>query len=123
MEDLYQMLKSHEVIDNELKEFYQNFDSTFLNLFPDFVQEFNALLPEEDHIIPKQENSLTIELRIFALMRLGITDSAKIASFLRYSITTIYNYRSKYRNRALVPREKFEEAVMKIGSSKSNTRP
>jgi hypothetical protein len=116
MDDLYRMLKSHEVIENELKEFYQNFDSTFLNLFPDFVTEFNDLLPPEDRITPKYENSLTIELRIFALIRLGITDSAKIAGFLRYSITTIYNYRSKYRNRALVPRERFEETVMKIGA-------
>ena len=116
MDDLYQMLKSTYLIEDELKEFYQNFDSTFLNLFPDFVEEFNKLLPEEDKIITKQENGLTVELRIFALIRLGITDSAKIANFLRYSITTIYNYRSKYRNKALVPREKFEETIMKIGS-------
>jgi preprotein translocase subunit Sss1 len=115
LEELYQMLKSSQIIEDELKEFYQNFDSTFLNLFPDFVEEFNKLLPEEDHIIPKSEPGLSVELRIFALIRLGITDSAKIAGFLRYSITTIYNYRSKYRNKSLIPREKFEETVMKIG--------
>lgn len=114
LEELFDMLKSSQLIEDELKEFYQNFDSTFLNLFPDFVEQFNELLPEEDRVIPKQEGCLTIELRIFALIRLGITDSAKIAGFLRYSITTIYNYRSKYRNKALVPREKFEDTVMKI---------
>jgi hypothetical protein len=115
LEELYQMLKSSQIIEDELKEFYQNFDSTFLNLFPDFVTEFNKLLPEEERIIPKSEAGLSVELRIFALIRLGITDSAKIAGFLRYSITTIYNYRSKYRNKSLVPREKFEETIMKIG--------
>ena len=118
MDELYEMLRSSQLVEDELKEFYQNFDSTFLNLFPDFVEQFNELLPKEERITPKYESGLTIELRIFALMRLGITDSAKIAGFLRYSITTIYNYRSKYRNKALVPREKFEEIVMKIGSKK-----
>lgn len=116
LDELYSMLKSTQIIEDELKEFYQSFDSTFLNLFPDFVDQFNALLPKEDQIVPKNEISLTIELRIFALIRLGITDSDKIANFLRYSITTIYNYRSKYRKKAIIPREIFEETVMKIGT-------
>lgn len=116
MEELFSMLKSHQIIEDELKEFYQNFDTTFLNLFPNFVTEFNALLPEEDRLLPKQEGSLNVELRIFALIRLGITDSSKIANFLRYSITTIYNYRSKYRNKSLIARDKFEDTIMKIGS-------
>lgn len=111
LDELYDMLKSSQLIEDELKEFYETFDTSFLYLFPDFVNQFNNLLPEEDRVKPKQENSLTVELRIFALIRLGITDSAKIASFLRYSITTIYNYRSKYRNKALIGRERFEETV------------
>lgn len=115
LEELYEMLKSSQIIEDELKEFYQNFDSTFLNLFPDFVSQFNNLLAKEDRIVPKPENSLTVELRIFALIRLGITDSAKIASFLRYSITTIYNYRSKYRKKSIVPNDEFEDIVMNIG--------
>ncbi|MDR0574818.1 MAG: DUF6377 domain-containing protein [Tannerella sp.] len=119
MDELFEMLKSSQIIKDELKEFYQNFDNTFLNLFPDFVEQFNALLTEEDRIAPKQENSLTVELRIFALIRLGITDSAKIADFLRYSITTIYNYRSKFRKKSLVSNEKFEEVIMKIGAGNS----
>ncbi len=119
MDELFEILKSSQIIKDELKEFYQKFDSTFLNLFPGFVEQFNELLTEEDRIVPKQENSLTIELRVFALIRLGITDSAKIADFLRYSITTIYNYRSKYRKKSLVPNGKFEEMIMKIGSENS----
>jgi hypothetical protein len=115
IEDLFQMLKSSQVIEDELREFYQKFDSTFLNLFPNFVIEFNKLLPEEERIIPKSESGLSIELRIFALIRLRITDSAQIADFLHYSRTTIYNYRSKYRNKSLVPSDKFEKTVMKIG--------
>jgi hypothetical protein len=115
LEELYQMLKSSQIMEDELKEFYQNFDTTFLNLFPNFVDEFNKLMPEEDRIIPPNKSDLSIELRIFALIRLGITDSTKIAKFLRYSNSTIYNYRSKYRSKSLVPREKFEETIMKIG--------
>lgn len=113
--ELYQTLKSTQFIDDELKEFYLTFDTSFLSIFPDFVECFNQLLPEEEHVVPKQGEKLTTELRIFALIRLGITDSARIASFLRYSITTIYTYRSKLKNRSLY-RENFEERVMKIGS-------
>ena len=116
MDELFEMLKSSQIIKDELREFYENFDSTFLNLFPNFVEQFNELLTEEDKVIPKQENCLTVELRIFALIRLGITDSAKIADFLRYSITTIYNYRSKFRKKSVVPNGKFEDVIAKIGS-------
>jgi hypothetical protein len=115
IEELFRALKSTQAIEDELEEFYRNFDITFLKLFPNFVEEFNKLLPEAEQIRPKYTSELTIELRIFALLRLGITDSAKIADFLRYSIYTIYNYRSKYRSSSLVPRDKFEETVMKIG--------
>ncbi|MDR2814039.1 MAG: DUF6377 domain-containing protein, partial [Prevotellaceae bacterium] len=115
IEELFRALKSTQIIENELEEFYRNFDATFLSLFPNFVEEFNGLLLKEEQIQPKHLSELTVELRIFALLRLGITDSAKIAGFLRYSIYTIYNYRSKYRNNSVVPRDKFEETVMKIG--------
>lgn len=118
VEELYKTLKSSQFIDEELAEFYRNFDNSFLNIFPDFVECFNRLLPEGESIVPKQGERLTTELRIFALIRLGITDSAKIASFLRYSITTIYTYRSKLKNKFLY-RDDFEERVMKIGSFKA----
>ena len=115
-EDLFKMLKSSKIIDDELREFYQNFDTAFLDIFPDFVDQFNRLLTPENRIKPKHKGELSAELRIFALIRLGITDSSKIAVFLRYSITTIYNYRSKYRNKALAEPACFEENIMKINS-------
>lgn len=115
VEELYKTLKSSRFIDDELKEFYRDFDNSFLNIFPHFVESFNRLLPAEEAIVPRQGELLTTELRIFALIRLGITDSAKIAGFLRYSITTIYTYRSKLKNKSLY-RDDFEERVMKIGS-------
>ena len=113
LEELYRTLKSDRFINQELKEFYHNFDVSFLKIFPNFVEEFNALLVEP--MQPKQGELLNTELRIFALIRLGITDSTKIAQFLRYSVTTIYNYRTRVRNKALGERDEFEAKVMKIG--------
>jgi cell division protein FtsB len=113
VEELYKAIKSSQFLDEELKEFYANFDVTFLQLFPNFVEEFNALLTEP--MQPKPGELLNTELRIFALIRLGITDSTKIAQFLRYSVTTIYNYRTRVRNKALGERDEFEAKVMQIG--------
>lgn len=115
LEELFRMLKSHEMIDQELKELYSLFDNIFLNLYPNFVEEFNSLLVEEERFNLKPDELLNTELRIFALIRLGITDSSRIANFLRYSANTIYNYRTRVRNKAAVPRDKFESYVMKIG--------
>lgn len=114
-DDLKKLLKSTTVIDDELKLFYDQFDKTFLNIFPTFVEDFNRLLQPDECIIPKKEGSLNTELRIFALIRLGISDSDKIARFLRYSITTIYNYRTKVRNKALGDRNHLEVELMNIG--------
>ena len=97
-----------------LAEFYNLFDTTFLNLYPTFVEEFNALLEEDARIVPRKGELLTTELRIYALIRLGISDSTKISTFLRYSMSTIYNYRSKIRNRALCDRNEFEDRVRNI---------
>lgn len=113
VDELYKAIKSSQFIENELKEFYANFDNTFLQLFPHFVEDFNALLAEP--LQPKPGELLNTELRIFALIRLGITDSTKIAQFLRYSVTTIYNYRTRIRNKALGERDNFENKVGKIG--------
>ena len=96
-------------------ELYKYFDSTFLNLFPSFVEEFNALLKPEERIILEDDNSLSTTLRIFALIRLGIEDSSKIAEFLHYSVNTIYNYRAKIKNSAICDREEFEQRVKLIG--------
>ncbi|OIV41061.1 hypothetical protein BKM63_15295 [Flavobacterium johnsoniae] len=114
-DEIYKMLKSTTLVDNELEELYKNFDIIFLNLYPTFVKDFNALLIKEEQIVLKQGELLNTELRIFALIRLGITDSVKIAAFLRYSLSTIYNYRTRARNKAAVSRNDFEELVMKIG--------
>ncbi|PXY42684.1 hypothetical protein DMB65_01280 [Flavobacterium cheongpyeongense] len=114
-DEIYRMLKSTTLVDNELEELYKNFDIIFLNLYPTFVKDFNALLVNDEQIVLKQGEMLNTELRIFALIRLGITDSVKIAAFLRYSLSTIYNYRTKARNKAVVSRNDFEEMVMKIG--------
>lgn len=115
IDDLKKLTKSSKVIDDELKSFYNQFDKTFLNLFPTFVEDLNSLLLPEEAIIPKKAGTLTAELRIFALIRLGITDSDKIAKFLRYSLTTIYNYRTKVRNKAKGDRNQLEREVAKIG--------
>ena len=113
VEELYKAIKSSQFLDEELKEFYANFDVTFLQLFPSVVEDFNALLTEP--MQPKPGELLNTELRIFALIRLGITDSTKIAQFLRYSVTTIYNYRTRVRNKAVGERDEFEAKVMQIG--------
>lgn len=115
-EELFRELKSTQFVEEELEEFYANFDTAFLRLFPDFVQEFNALLAEGEEVMLKQGELLNTELRIFALIRLGITDSNKIAQFLRYSLKTIYNYRTKMRNKARGVRDDFEQEVMHIGT-------
>ncbi len=114
-EELKNRLKATDTVDDRLKGFYQNFDNTFLDLFPNFVDDFNALLLPEEAIQPKRKGTLNTELRIFALIRLGITDSDKIARFLRYSVTTIYNYRTKVRNKARGDRSLLEEAVRTLG--------
>ncbi len=114
-DELKQLLKSSSVIDEELKAFYYQFDKTFLSLFPSFVEDFNNLLLPEEAIIPKKEGTLNTELRIYALIRLGITDSEKIAKFLRYSLTTIYNYRTKVRNKAKGDRNALESEIFNIG--------
>lgn len=115
--DLYKLTQSEDWMEKELKEFYTNFDNTFLHLYPHFVREFNTLLLEEEKIVLKKGELLNTELRIFALIRLGIDDSSKIASFLGYSVNTIYNYRAKVKNKSKVSRDGFEDLVKRIGAS------
>lgn len=114
--ELYEMTRPGKMVDAELIEFYTNFDRIFLDIYPNFVSEMNKLLKEDEQIVLKQGEVLNTELRIFALIRLGITDSAKIAKLLRYSVNTIYNYRVKIKNKSQVARDEFENSVAKIGS-------
>lgn len=108
---LTMMQTDHEYVG----ELYDHFDSAFLKLFPNFVEEFNALLKPEERIVLEDDRKLSTTIRIFALIRLGIEDSSKIAEFLHYSVNTIYNYRAKVKNGALCDREEFENKVKMIG--------
>lgn len=97
-----------------LKVFFEKFDTIFLDLFPGFIESFNELLQPEARIYPHNGELLTPELRIYALVRLGINDSTKIASLLHYSPQTVYNYRLKIRNKAVVPKKEFALRVAKL---------
>ena len=98
----------------DLSQLFYNFDMIFLELFPDFIERFNALLRPGEHIEVKGNNLLSPELRIYALVRLGINDSVKIASFLHYSPQTVYNYRLKTRNRSDLPKDEFIAHVRRL---------
>lgn len=119
IEDVKAMTDSSATASNELKEFYQNFDTIFLHLYPDFVGDFNALLLPEERIELKEGELLNTELRIHALIRLGITDSVKIADFLHCSAQTVYNNRLRTRNKSIIPKEDFINAVKKLGKNKA----
>lgn len=114
MEDLFKAIRSEQFLRDERKSFYSEFDKSFLELFPDFIADFNDLLVEEGKVYPKPGELLNTELRIFALIRLGVTDANRIAHFLGYSLATVYNYRSKIRNRAKGDKERFEQEVMEL---------
>ena len=117
LDDILRVLKSDAYIDTERKTLYDEFDATFLGVFPDFVNQLNSLLREEARIgqdLP--EGKLSNELRIFALIRLGVTESAQIARFLKKSPSTVYNYRVKLRNAAACDRDEFEKRLMEIGN-------
>ncbi len=113
-DQLFRELAISERSEKAREDFYRKFDETFLALYPDFVEQFNALLQPEARIDPPQ-GRLTTELRIFALIRLGVDDSKKIATMLDYSVSTIYNYKVAVKNASLGDRDKFEERVKMIG--------
>ena len=112
--ELKDITKSSTGLDKELQSLLDNFDHAFLHLFPNFVKDFNNLLFDEEKIVLKKGELLNTELRIFALIRLGIDDSSKIAEFLHYSVNTIYNYRAKVKNKSRVDRDNFENLVKKL---------
>lgn len=116
--ELADLVKANSFAHREVDEFYNDFDRVILRIFPSFVESFNSLLRPECQILSKRKDSLTPELRIFALIRLGIDNPADIAKLLRYSMSTIYNYRVKVRKCALegIKPEDFEAKVMLIGA-------
>lgn len=101
-------------IKRERDELYNNFDRVFLKLFPDFVNTFNSFFKEEDKIVLKEGQLLNTELRIFALMRMGIHDTEKIAKILDYSVTTIYTYKTRIRSKSMLQNEEFDQCIMSI---------
>ena len=113
--DLLRMTSSEQLKEDELKELYDNFDTVFLRLFPTFIIEFNALLRPEERIVPSGKSQLNTDLRIFALIRLGIDESSKIAEFLHYSPNSIYAYHARIKNKAAGNRDDFERMVKEIG--------
>ena len=115
--EIMENLRSGDFIEKELQEFYGQFDATFLDLFPDFISSLNNLLQPDKRIEDTtREGILSTELRVLALIRLGVGDSVKIAHFLRRSVSTIYNYRVKFRNAAVTGRDDFEKQLMHIGT-------
>lgn len=93
---------------------FENFDRVFLRIFPKFIEKFNELLKSDQQIVLKEDQLLNTELRIFALIRLGINNNEKIAKILDYSVNTVYSYKTKVRNKSHLINEKFDEEVMKI---------
>ena len=110
---LLSKLESTEMVDQLLKDFYRRFDEAILNIYPSFVEKFNKLLKPDEQIVLKSGEILNTELRLFALIRLGIDDNAKAAEFLRCSTSTVYTYRSKTKKRALDP-DNFENDVRNL---------
>lgn len=98
----------------EREELFRSFDRIFLKIFPNFVGVFNSFFREEDQIRLKDNELLNTDLRIFALIRIGISDNVKIAQILEYSVNTIYTYKTKIKNKAIIPKEEFEERLMDI---------
>lgn len=120
LQDLLKSINHKNPTDQNSQELFLDFDRSFLEICPTFVEEFNLLLKEiERYDLPK--GHLNTELRIFALIRLGVSDVNQIATFLRYSIQTIYNYKSKVKGKALDEMVNFEDKVKKIGILFSKT--
>lgn len=114
LEDLKKLISATATANDEMKDFYEKFDSIVLHLYPDFVEHFNALLRPEEHIEVKS-GRLTTELRIHALIRMGVTDSEKIAEFLHCSLQTVYNNRSITLNKSSLSKDEFLLALKEIG--------
>lgn len=115
VDEVRRLTASTQMVEDETKAFLHEFDSFFLSLYPDFVDDFNKLLRPEEQIVLDDGEQLNTVLRIYALVRLGITDSVKIASFLHCSPQTVYNNRMKTRNKSILPKDDFVGAVQTLG--------
>lgn len=115
LEALLKILRSPSFADTEFKNYFQDFDRSIIDLFPNFVEDVNSLLKPENRILCKKGDALSTEMRILALIRLGITESPQIAKALNISIRTTYCYRYKLRHGAICPPEQFDEKIRAIG--------
>lgn len=114
-EEALALTSNQAMTQSELKEFYRTFDTIFLHVYPSFVEEFNQLLIPEERVVLAEGEKLNTMLRIYALVRLGISESVKIADFLHCSTQTVYNIRLKTRNKLIVPKDDFLKLVQNIG--------
>lgn len=114
-DDIIQFIYKHDYL-KKRKDMLARFDEMFLKLFPNFIEKFNSLLKEEDRVVVQEKNILTPELRIFALVRLGVTKSDTIAEILNFSASTVRNYKSKIRSISIVPNEEFDKRLLEIES-------
>lgn len=105
---------SDEDLEEQRLELYKSFDKIFLKIFPSFIDEFNNLFNEDDKIKLNKSELLNTDLRIYALIRLGIRDNEDIAEFLNYSVNTIYTYKTKIKNKSIVDNDEFEKKIMQI---------
>ncbi|QKJ28692.1 tetratricopeptide repeat protein [Mucilaginibacter mali] len=112
--DDIQLMANNINIKKERDTLFYTFDHVFIKIFPNFIEEFNALFNKEDQIWPRENEVLTTDLRIFALMRMGITDTETIAKILEYSEKTIYVYKMRIKARALIHGDEFDQRIMAI---------
>lgn len=119
-DELQKLIKSGKFGEDQNEEFYKIFDNAFLDIYPDFIEHMNTLLRPEEALVLKKERELTPELRIYAFVRLGVDESTRIAQMLNYSVSTVYAYRNRMRNRAK-DRENFDRDVMQIGKNQADS--
>lgn len=113
-DELLRLVKTGKFADGQNEEFCKIFDAAFLDIYPDFIENINALLKPDERIELKKEKELTPELRIYGFVRLGVEESTRIAQILNYSVSTVYAYRNRMRNKA-IDRDSFDTDVMRIG--------
>lgn len=113
-QDLYKLIESGKVLQDNTERFFTIFDSAVFNIYPDFLKDVNSLLQPDKQVTLPSEDRLSPELRIVAFMRMGVTESSRLSKFLGLSLNTIYTYRNRMKNRA-IDREKFESQIMQIG--------
>ena len=121
-EELQKLISSGKFAEEDNEEFYRLIDKAILDIFPDFVESINTLLQPDKRIVMKQGENLTPELRIYAFIRLGVDNGAKIAQILQYSVNTVYAYRNRMRNRA-INRDNFDSEVKNLGHSSNLISP